>query len=59
MKIRTNIKREGRPFKEPSKEYEKDVDFYERWYAKFGEPRTHTMPADEFLARLKEMIDFE
>lgn len=34
-------------------------DFYERWYAKFGKPETRTMPADKFLERMKEMIEFE
>lgn len=34
-------------------------DFYERWYAKFGKPQTRTMRGDEFMARLKEMIEFE
>lgn len=37
----------------------KKDDFYARWYAKFGEPKTRTLPGDEFMARLKEMIEFE
>jgi len=40
-------------------EHEDHSDFYERWYAKFGKPETRTMPANEFMARLKEMIEFE
>ena len=36
-----------------------DSDFYTRWYAKFGEPQTRTLRADKFLARMKEMIEFE
>lgn len=39
--------------------YKDHSDFYERWYAKFGQPQTMTLPADEFLARMKEMIEFE
>lgn len=39
--------------------HEEQTDFYDRWYAKFGEPQWITLPADEFLARMKEMIDFE
>ncbi len=34
-------------------------DFYARWYEKFGKPQDRTMPADKFMERMKEMIDFE
>lgn len=59
MKIRTELKHKIKPVVEPSEEYEDHSDFYERWYAKFGKPQTRTLPADEFLTRLKEMIEFE
>ena len=37
----------------------KRAEFCNRWYKKFGEPRPHTLPADKFMERLKEMRDFE
>ena len=40
-------------------EYEDRSDFYKRWYEKFGKPQTRTMPGDEFMQMLKEMIEFE
>ena len=38
---------------------EDSSDFYRRWYAKFGKPETITLPGDEFMQRLKEMVEFE
>lgn len=36
-----------------------NIDFYERWYAKFGKPQPHTLSKDAFMKRLKEMKEFE
>lgn len=62
MKRRTEIKDKNKHVAADNiyfKEFEDHSDFYERWYAKFGEPQPRTLPADEFLNRMKEMIDFE
>lgn len=60
MKRRTEITdRDKYVSKDARKSYKDDSDFYERWYAKFGKPQNRTMPAGEFMKRLKEMIDFE
>ena len=48
-----------RPYPEDREPYEDKSDFYERWYAKFGPPQERTLPGDEFMKRLKEMVDFE
>ena len=45
--------------KQENPDYEDHSDFYRRWYAKFGKPQTRTMPGDEFMQMLKEMIEFE
>jgi len=36
-----------------------DSEFFDRWNAKFGKPKPHTMRGDEFMKRLQEMVDFE
>ena len=62
MKRRSEILNKDKYIKRPKAEtieYEDRSEFYDRWYAKFGEPQTRTMPADKFLERLKEMIEFE
>lgn len=48
-----------RTSKDDDEEERYKADFYTRWYAKFGKPQARTMPADEFMKRLKEMRDFE
>lgn len=60
MKRRTEITNRDRYVSQDARKAHKDdSDFYERWYAKFGKPQTITLPGDEFMKRLKEMVDFE
>ena len=58
MKRRVEIQDRNKYVSENSKSDSKS-DFYDRWYAKFGTPQNHTLPGDEFMSRLKEMVDFE
>lgn len=62
VKRRTEISNRSRYISDNAStlsKYNDRSDFYKRWYDKFGEPQTRTMRADEFMKRLKEMIDFE
>ena len=34
-------------------------DFYQRWHTKFRDVPNKSIPADEFMAILKEMQEFE
>lgn len=60
MKVRIEISDKDRYIRSSNdKDYDDNSDFYRRWYAKFGDPQTRTLPGDVFMKRLKEMIEFE